>query len=168
MNLEISDGLIEINDPEIDPTAIIEQIRERVKQRRKEIGYDNRTFPTFGLTEYPEAPSDRPYDPDLYYYLRLTNETFAQAETNPTLAPSPTTQLPVVGRIWKLVRREVHNLVLFYVNRAITHQTNVNRYQVSVLNRLTALTEEQQRTIEALQAEIKQLREKQNNHPDKG
>lgn len=161
MNIEISDDLIEIKDPEIDPAGIMEQIRERVKQRRKEKGHDQRTFPSFGLTELPEAPSDRPYDPDLYYYLRLVNESFAQAETHANLAPSPATKLPVVGRVWKLLRREVHNLVLFYVNRLITHQSNVNRYQVNVLNRLTTRLEEQERTIEQLQAELNQLRSSQ-------
>ncbi len=158
MDSEFSDSLIEIHDPEIDPSAIMAEIRERVKQRRKEKGYDQRTFPSFGLTEIPEAPSDRPYDPDLYYYLRLANESFAHTETGSNLAASPATQLPVVGRLWKTIRGEVHNLVLFYVNRSVNHQANVNRYLVSVLNRLTAHSEAQQRTIEALQAEVQALR----------
>ncbi|MDQ4078192.1 MAG: hypothetical protein M3220_18335 [Chloroflexota bacterium] len=166
MKNEFPDGLIEIHDPEIDPARIMEQIRERIQQRREEKGYDRRRFPTFGLTEYPEAPDNQPYDPDLYYYLRLANERYAAAETNVLLAPSPATQMPVVGRVWKMIRREVHNLVLFYVNRAVTHQVNVNRYLISVLNRLTALTQEQQRQIEELQAELQALRADQEEHAD--
>jgi hypothetical protein len=158
MSVEIADDLITINDPEIDPTAIMEQIRERVQQRRKEKGFDQRTFPSFGLAERPEAPGDRSYDTDLYYYLRLANEGFSPSETGVVLAPSPATQLPIIGRLWSLIRREVHHLVIFYVNRSVNHQVNVNRYLVSVLNRLTALTQEQQQTIEALQAEIETLR----------
>ncbi len=159
MSDHVPDDLIEIHDPAVDPVAIMATIRERVAQRRKEKGYDQRTFPSFGLTETPEAPSDLPYDPDLYYYLRLANETFAHAPTALALAPSPATQVPGVGRVWSLIRREVHNLVLFYVNRAVTHEVNVNRYLVSVLNRLTLLSQAQQRTIESLQEEVRALRE---------
>lgn len=159
MSLEIPDDLIEIHDPEIDPNAIMAQIRERVKERRETMGYEQRTFPAFGLAEYPDAPGDQPYDPDLYYYLRLANEAYAQVETAVNLAPSPATQLPVVGRLWGTIRREVHNLVLFYVNRAVGQQVEMNRYLVSVLNRLTALNQAQQREIAALQAELAERRE---------
>ncbi|MGH2541885.1 MAG: hypothetical protein ACRDIB_03755 [Ardenticatenaceae bacterium] len=158
MDAQIPDDLIEIRDPAIDPAAIMAEIRERVQQRRKEQGYDQRTFPSFGLVQCPEPPADRPYDHDLYYYLRLANESYAGSETAVNLAPSPATQMPVVGPLWKKIRREVHNLVLFYVNRSVAHQVNVNRQLVSVVNRLTALAEEQQRSIEALQAEIEVLR----------
>ncbi|MBA3534311.1 MAG: hypothetical protein H0T73_20515 [Ardenticatenales bacterium] len=158
MSVEIADDLIAIRDPDIDPDAIMEQIRERVQQRRKEKGFDQRTFPSFGLAERPDAPSDRPYDTDLYYYLRLANDNFAQAETSVVLASSPATQLPIIGWLWSLVRREVHHLVIFYANRSVNHQVNVNRYLVSVLNRLTAVTQEQQQTIQELQQEIETLR----------
>lgn len=159
MNVEVSDDLIEIHDPEIDLAQIMGQIRERIRRRREELGYEKRTFPTFGAAAYPGEPDDVPYDPNLYHHLRLANETYAQVATGAMLAPSPATRIPVLGRLWQLIRGEVHNLVLFYVNRAIAHQTDTNRHLVSVLNRLTALSQEQQRVILALQAEIKALRQ---------
>lgn len=158
MDAQVPDDLIEIHDPEIDPVQIMEQIRDRIRQRRQESGYEQRTFPTFGATAYPGEPEDVPYDPDLYYHLRRANDVYADAETGSTLAPSPATRVPVLGRLWALVRGEMHNLVLFYVNRSVAHQTRVNRHLVSVLNRLAALSQEQQRTILALQAEIETLR----------
>jgi hypothetical protein len=50
--------------------------------------------------------------------------------------------------------------VLFYVNRAVSHQTMTNSYLISVLNRLTVTVEEQQRTIARLQAEIATLQQR--------
>jgi hypothetical protein len=158
MDIEIPDDLIEIYDPEVDPAQIIERIRERVRKRREELGYEQRTFPTFGVTSYPGEPDDIPYDYDLYYHLRLANEAYIQVETDAVLAPSPATRIPIVGRLWQLVRGEVHNLVLFYVNRVIAHQTDVNRHLIGVLNCLTRLSQEQQRTIASLEAEIEALR----------
>ena len=61
----------------------------------------------------------------------------AQVDTDPLLVDSPSTQIPVIGRLWSSIRGAAHNLVLFYVNRSIAHQTNINSYMVSVLNRLT-------------------------------
>ncbi|HYN88130.1 MAG TPA: hypothetical protein VER55_06350 [Ardenticatenaceae bacterium] len=159
MSVEIPNDLIEIRDPEIDPGVIMEQIRERVRRRRDELGYEKRTFPTFGLTACPVEPDDVPFDPNLYHHLRLANTTYDQVEVAPILVPSPATRTPVVGRLWALVRWHFHTLILFYVNRAVRHQTGVNRHLISVLNQLTALTQEQQRTIVALQAEIETLRQ---------
>jgi hypothetical protein len=153
------DDLIEIQDPEIDASSILAQIRERIQARRAELGYDQRTFPTFGTAVYPGEPEDLPFDADLHHHLRLVNGSFARIETGADLAPSQATRLPVIGRLWKLVRGQLHSLVLFYVNRAVAHQTSVNRHLVSVLNRMEALNQEQQRTIIKLQKELAQLRQ---------
>jgi len=149
-----TDTLIEIDDPEIDPAAIMAEVRHRILARRRELGYDHRAFPSYGAAIYQGEPDDIPYDQDLHHFLRLANATFAEAETEPVLVDSPATRLPVLGRLWGMIRGGAHNLVLFYVNRAVTHQTNVNGYLVSALNRLTVVTEAQQRTIQRLQAEL--------------
>ncbi len=149
-----ADTLIEIDDPEIDPAAIMAEIRRRIVARRRELGYDQRAFPSYGAAIYQGEPADIPFDPDLHYFLRLANATFAEAETEPVLADSPALRVPVLGRLWGMIRGGAHNLVLFYVNRAVTHQTSVNGYFVSALNRLTAVVEDQQRTIQRRQAEL--------------
>lgn len=155
---DIPDGLIEIHDSEIDPDAILAQIRERVAARRAEAGYETRHFPTFGIAEAPEEPKGEGHDPNLYYYLRLANDGYARLDTAEVLAPSPATRVPVLGRVWGLIRSQVHQLVLFYVNRTVTQQVTVNRYLVSVINRLTAQSQSQQEAIAALQAEVAALR----------
>ena len=151
-------NLIEIRDPEIDPVAIMAEIRGRIEQHRRELGYDNRRFPTFGTADYPGEPVNASYDETLYQHLRLANRHYANVETKPVLVSSPTTRLPVLGRLWSLIRGSTHNLVLFYVNRAVSQQVNINRHLVSVLNRLTAQAQEQEQKIAALQAEMNRLK----------
>lgn len=154
----MTEQLIEIRDSELDPAQIMAEIRARIEKRRAELGYDQRTFPSFGVATYPGEPADVAYDADLHHYLRLANETYAMADTDVMLAPSPATQVPVLGRLWQLIRGGAHNLVIFYVNRAIAHQTDVNRQLISVLNRMTVVMETQQRKIEQLQREVETLR----------
>ena len=154
------DGLIEIHDPDIDPEAIMATIRQRIQQRRAELGDDDPVFPIFGGAPYPPLPQGATYDADLRHYLRLANDSFVDIETEPVLAPSPATAIPLLGRLWQLVRGGAHQLVLFYVNRAVAQQTGVNRHLVSALNRMTVLVEQQQRTIDQLQAEVDALRQR--------
>jgi len=155
----VPDDLLESNNPEIDTVALMAQIRERMRQRRRELGVDNRSFPSYDVTSCPAEPDDLPYDANLYHHLRLANELYAEADTEPALPPSPLTRVPLFGRLWQRVRPSLHVLILFYVNRALAHQVTVNRHLVSVLNQLTVQVEAQQRTIVALQADIQALRQ---------
>lgn len=153
-----ADNLIEIHDPEISTVEIMEQIRARIRQRRQELGYDKRVFPSFGGTIYPGEPDDLPFDPNLYHHLRMANTAFAQFETEAQLPPTRATQLPVFGKLWQRARAYLHRIVLFYVNRSITHQVNINRHLVSVLNQLTVQNQMQQRQIAALENQLAVLR----------
>lgn len=146
--------LIEIRDPNIDADPIMHNIQQRIEKRRHEMGYEPQNFISFGGAGYPGKPDDIPYDPDLYHYLDQVNQTFIQVNTEIDLQPSPATRVPVLGKLWKMIRANAHQLSIFYANRAIQHQTNVNRELISVLNRLTVITQEQQREILKLQAQI--------------
>jgi hypothetical protein len=157
MDLEIPDDLIEIHDPEIDPAQIMEEIRERIRQRRAELGYPRQVFPTFGAAAYPGEPEGGRFDADLYYHLRKANDLYYQIGLETSLAPSPATQLPILGRLWKQIRREAHNLVLFYVGKLAQQQVAVNRHTVSTLNRMAVQLQEQQKQLQALRSEIEQL-----------
>ena len=56
-----------------------------------------------------------------------------------------------------MIRGEVHNLVLFYVNRVVAQQVTFNRHMVSSVNRLTTVNEAQQRRIAHLEAQLREL-----------
>jgi hypothetical protein len=154
MALQIPDDLIEIHDPEIDPDQIMEQIRARILRRREELGRPRETFPVFGAAAYPGEPEGEDYDEDLYYHLRKANDVYYQIGVEPSLSPSPATRLPIVGRLWKQIRQEAHNLVLFYLGKMTQRQVAVNRHLVSTINRLAVRLQEQQQEIRSLREKI--------------
>lgn len=150
---------LEIHDPELDTAALMAEIETRIAQRRAEKGLPVSRFPTFGPVPCPDRPVDIVYDPNLYHYLRQVNRLYHLFETDPHIVAAPTMRIPVISRLWALIRHHAHILVLFYVNRAVRHQTTVNRSLVSVLNLLTSAYADQQRQINALQAELDSLRQ---------
>ena len=135
----------------------MEQIRRRIQLRREKLGYPRQTFPTFGAAAYPGEPEEEPYDPDLYYHLRRANEHYYELGVGALFTPSPWSHWPVVGPLWDRIRREAHNLVLFYLNRLAQRQVTVNRHLVSTLNRMAVEIQEQQRRIQALEEEVQRL-----------
>ena len=153
-----SNDLIEIHDPEIDPEAIMAQIRTRIQERRQELGYIRPQFSNFGGTQLPDRPADIPYDPDLFDHLELANEQYTMVPSEANLQPSPATRVPILGPLWAMIREQAHGLVLFYTNRTASHQTGVNREIISILNGLTAHNIEQQRMINHLQGELDSVR----------
>lgn len=150
---------IVIHDEQISSEELVAEVERRTAQRRAALGRVNLVFPTFGhVSTFPEPPPDEHVNPHLYYYLKQANRTPSPA-VEPMLAPSPATRMPVVGRIWRQVRGEVHNLVLFYVNRAVRDQNALNVNLISALNEMTRVIQEQQAEIEELRAVIRRSRE---------
>jgi len=149
------DELFEIHDPEVDPQALMAEIRRRIQSRRAELGYEERTFPSFGdAVPYPDPPDDLPYSADLYHHLRQANNLYEEVETEPILAHSAALRVPVLGGVWKLIRRQAHSLVLYYVNRGLAHQVVLDRHQISVLNQLVIENEKLKRTVATLQDQV--------------
>jgi len=157
MDVEIPDDLVEIYDPEIDPSQIMEQIRERIRRRREELGYPQQEFPPFGAAAYPGEPAEEGFDTELYHHLRKANDLYYQLGVTASLLPSPATRLPILGRLWGRIRQEAHNLVLFYVGKLAGQQLAVNRHVVSTLNRMAVQLQEQQEQVRSLRDEIEQL-----------
>lgn len=149
--------LIEIRDPEIDAKVILKLVDERLQDRRAKHGYENRQFPAFSGAGLSPVVDGIDLDPNLYHYLDLVNESYFDFETDPDLRMSPATRSPFLGGVWSLIRRQAHQLVLYYVNRSIQHQISVNRQLVSIVNLLTSSMEKQQREIEALRRELEEM-----------
>jgi hypothetical protein len=157
MNGDIPDDLIAIDDPEVDPERIMDEIRARIHRRRQEFEAVDVHYPTFGAAAYPGEPEEGPFDADLYYHLRRANEAYLQVGVEPVLADSPATRLPLVGPLWARVRREAHNLVLFYLGELARQQGGVNRHLVSVLNRMAVQLREQEAELRALRKDVSTL-----------
>ncbi|MFQ5399198.1 MAG: hypothetical protein ACE5E7_06325 [Anaerolineae bacterium] len=146
---------IAIHDAEVTADALMAQIEERVMRRREEHGILSPQFPSFGyVSQMPEPPAQGGYSPNLYYCLRQLNH-MEPPETMAALdQPSPMARLPLIGRLWQLVRSQAHSLILFYVNRVVAHNSLFQGYLVSAVNELTRQTQLQQQEIERLQAEL--------------
>ncbi len=153
---------LQIHDKKIDSEALVTEVERRVEERRAELGVSHIVFPTFGhISTYPEPPLDEaPYNPNLYYYLKQANRE-SSSGVEPVLVPSPATRVPILGRLWQLVRAEFHQLVLFYVNKSVSEQNKLNINVISTLNELTRVTQLQQAEIDKLRAELRSLKRRE-------
>lgn len=154
--VDLPDDWLEIDDPEIDPVEIVEEIQRRIQRRREALGYPRDDLPIFGAAAYPGEP-EGDFDVDLYYHLRQANTAYPQVGVESELAPSPATRLPLIGSLWGRVRRQAHNLVLFYLGRLAGQQAAVNRHTVSVLNRMVLRIQAQEAELARLREEIERL-----------
>ncbi|MCL4804072.1 MAG: hypothetical protein KJ046_07230 [Anaerolineae bacterium] len=145
---------IVIHDEQITSEELVRLVEERVTRRRAALGPISVVFPSFGyVSTYPDVPLEKRVNPHLYYYLEQANAA-APAAVEPVLAPSPATRAPVVGRVWGKVRAEMHNLVLFYVNKSVREQNRINADLISTLNEMARVIQDQQDEIDTLRAEI--------------
>lgn len=151
---DVTSDLLEIHDPDVDVDQLMVEIRRRIAQHREELGYPRTDFPSFGASACPQEPEHGDFDADLYYHLRKVNELYAAFDLAPELAPSTSTRIPLLGRIWGSIRREAHNLVLFYIGRLTRQEIALNRHLVSTLNRLTVLVQQQHELLKALTEQI--------------
>ncbi len=148
---------LELDDPQLSAPELMAEIDRRVAQREAEHGRFQPHFPTFGHVSPMPDPTDAQFAPNLYHHLHTLNHLDAPP-TLPELAASPATRIPILGRLWGLLRGHLHNLVLFYVNRNAAYNTQVNSHLINTLNELTRLTQEQQQEIDLLRAKIAALR----------
>lgn len=146
---------LEIHDEQFDGAALAAAVEERLQRRPRPSEEQLASIPPYGSTgSLPELPADMPYLFDLLHHLRTASRTYHQIETEPEIVPSPATRIPLVGPLWSRVRLFAHQLVLFYVNKHVTHQTRVNYQLVQSLVELTKLNIRLQQEVEALRAEI--------------
>ena len=160
---------IEIHDPEISSADLVGEVAERARHRRDEQGAVEIDFPPFGTAHPTPDVATAPDDPTrLHYFLRQLDQ-LPPPETQPELAASPASRVPMLGRLWQLIRREAHNLVLFYVNRNVAHNAAANRHVANALNEMAALVQAQQAEMERLREELAQWKdEAQNSGQDSG
>lgn len=145
---------IVLHDDEVTAVSLMAEIETRLAARQEQSGDAPRRFPTFGYAApQPEPPGGVHDFTTLHHHLRQLNQMPAP-DTAPLLVESPALRVPVLGRLWRQIRGQAHQLVLFYVNRLAARETAVTNHTISALNELTRLTQRQQAEIDALRAEI--------------
>jgi hypothetical protein len=149
---------LKISDTEMTSPELVAEVEQRVRQRRQTLGQIDPQFPAFGIL--PPVPEITLNNPALEQNLRRLNQMDPPPMT-PVLAVSPATRIPLLGNLWQLVRRQFHELILFYVNRAVSHETKVDTHIISTLTELTRVIQAQQEEIERLRDEVRTLEEAQ-------
>lgn len=138
----------EIRDPHIDMDVIMARIHENLAERRLV------AFDPAALAMFEVGAGTIIGDAALDYHLGQAHATYDKVWPDLSLAPSWATQLPVVGRLWRMVREQAHRLVLYYVDMAVSRQIGFNEHVVGSLDRLATLQEK----VAALQQEVTALK----------
>lgn len=122
-----------------------------------ELGRPLPYLPAFGFRTAPPNADAIEFAPALHYHLQQLNRP-ATPPTEPDLAPSTATQFPLFGRLWNTVRSELHQVILFYVNRLQRTHTQETTHLVNSLNELARIAVEQQAEIDRLRDELAHLK----------
>lgn len=156
--MQTDEHWLTINDAGLSAAELERETARRVQQRRQVLGTIHPTFPEFGtLSPMPELSLQYAA---LAHHLQMANE-LEPPPMSPVLAESPATRMPLLGSLWQLVRRQFHELILFYVNRSASHETRLDNHLISALNELTRIVQEQQVEIDRLRQQIQDLEEDQ-------
>lgn len=144
---------LKITDSEWDSERLVAEVERRTRQRNAQHGALNPTFPTMSSDGLQLPPATEQIAPQLYQQLKALQGR-KPVETEVFLAESPATGIPVIGRIWRTVRRSLHELVLFYVNRLVRDQAQRETHLLNIVNELTRLTIQQEQEIIRLRQEV--------------
>ena len=129
---------------------LLARVRESLTQRAAEWGNERPHFAAFaGISA---APAAMPLE-SIASHLQQVLELMQRQDTAPILAPSPAVRLPVLGRLWALMRAQAHQLVLFYVNRQAAQAAQINQHLLAALTELVTMVAAQQEATTQLQAE---------------
>jgi len=150
--------IIEIRDPEINVAEIMEEIRRNIGQRQSEARDRKVAFPTFDATVTPEAAPTEEMERVLHHHLSQANLHYDKIGVALQFMPRP---VPLIGRLWTVLRREAHNLVIFYVNTLAARQITFNDHVLRALNALAQMVMgKSQAEVARLEAELRTLQER--------
>ena len=107
----------------VDVEAIMREIREQiVAQKARETGDPD-----------PIPVSGRHLPPDFYEHLYQLQMSADRLTLQPEIAPST---VPLIGPLLDRLRRPLHQLVIFYVNRLAVQQMTLNRHLLRTVDLL--------------------------------
>ena len=147
---------IEIRDPAIDSEAVMQRIREKIRERRAQAEAQGLNYQAFVEGLYAANPTAR-FDHSLYYDLRRMSVAFDKVGVGLSLTE---THMPVIGPWVQRVRAGLHQLVIYYVNMLAGQQARYNEYTVRALSGLIKGLEAgpTPAEVEALRNDVTQLR----------
>ncbi len=145
-------GWLQFVDEAVDPVALGTELKRRAAGHR----VDRRWRPRYGERSLREQAhsADELLQRLAHHLERLEALQDARAASDRLeLAPSPAARRPVIGRLWGMVRRQAHDLVLYYVNIQAAHQSEIDHHLVEALRALAAENRRLRQQLEALHNE---------------
>lgn len=106
-------------------------------------------------SSHPHKPSIETID----HYLAGAKRALAATDTTPHLANSPALSTPILGTLWGRIRGQMHDLVLFYVNRSAVTHSRVDTQLIEAVDALTQIVEKQQAEIDQLKIALEQAKQ---------
>lgn len=111
-------NMSDLNQP-ININDIMQDVRRQIIEQRQ--GIDDIAVKVKG-EKLPAA---------FYEHLYLASMTYNQTETELYVTPS---SVPLIGGLIDRLRRQIHNVVIFYVNRSVAKQIQINRHLLQALS----------------------------------
>jgi hypothetical protein len=122
-------SVVQIEDPEIDVQTIMARIREGLVEHALD---EDVAFPTFAVARARRGEATR-FPEELYYQLEQANLNYDQIWVELSMVEG---QMPLMGRFVNRFKRELHRLVVYYVNMLGERQVTMNDALVRTLNQL--------------------------------
>lgn len=104
---------------------------------------------------YPAKPADIPYNTQLYQHLDTAKNSITTYSRDLQIAENSLAKVPLLGKVVQAIQRQLHQIALFYTNRAMRHQLEINEHLLESLGQLTLENQKQQRIIAELQEQLK-------------
>lgn len=151
--------ILRIGAPDIDVEQIMTQIRDNIKKRRIEAEARGLDFDALAQGRYRQYVGER-FSGEVYEALY---DAQMAVDKNMTSLMVTTRPLPVISSLIRRIRESMHNLVIFYVNRAAQRQAGFNSLITkSVAQLLNAMEREgeldtKERRIAQLEQRLAQL-----------
>jgi hypothetical protein len=131
------------------------RIRETLVQRAPD---DDVEYPTYSAARAQSGDSPPRFAAEMYYQLEQANLNYDQVLAELSLVEA---HMPLLGAFVNRFKRELHQLVVYYVNMVAERQVVVNDALVHTLNHLVKGLESS--TVENLQDQLAELQERVQN-----
>jgi hypothetical protein len=157
-------SVVRIDDPDIDITSIYARIREGLNRREPPPPV---AFPTFERPAAPDLGSGF-FSAELTWRLEQLNASFDQVWVELSLIEQ---NFPIVGAFVNRYKRDLHRLVISYVNALATRQQAINADVVRAINQLAAEIDAAdlatlRRDLDDALARLTALEQRAASHPD--
>ena len=145
----------ELEAPDLDTEAIMQEIRARLRARRAEARSRGLDWEAYADGLYPLAPN-AVLSRELYEAVRHVGLGYDKIPVEMALTE---TRLPLIGKLAHRLRMALHELMLFYVNRLAVRQVRFNEQTARALTTLVRDLEAQVRDLGARIADLEADRE---------